>query len=195
MEYQPFLRKRRELMAASIRDAYKKLAGGSDEADKTQVALKIEDLIGEREGKTIEFKSTLRTNLHTGETDGKMELAVLKTIAAFLNMSGGTLVVGVSDDGEPVGLSADKFANEDKMDLHLVNLIRDRIGPMSMLYVSPRFDDYQDARVMVVDCQPSQAPVYVKDGNSERFYVRTGAATTELSPSQTQQFIKQRFKA
>jgi predicted HTH transcriptional regulator len=182
-------------MAASIRDAYKKLAGGSDETDKTQVALKIEDLIGEREGKTIEFKSTLRTNLHTGETDGKMELAVLKTIAAFLNMSGGTLVVGVSDDGEPVGLSADKFANEDKMDLHLVNLIRDRIGPMSMLYVSPRFDDYRDARVMVVDCQPSQAPVYVKDGSSEKFYVRTGAATTELSPSQTQQFIKQRFKA
>lgn len=124
-----------------------------------------------------------------------MELAVLKTIAAFLNMNGGTLIVGVADDGEPVGLAADKFENEDKMDLHLVNLVRDRIGTTSMLYISPRFDDFKDTRVMVIDCQPSQSAVFVKDGNVERFYVRTGAATTELPPSQTQQFIKQRFKA
>jgi predicted HTH transcriptional regulator len=119
---------------------------------------------------------------------------VLKTIAAFLNMNGGTLVIGVSDDGEPVGVCADKFPNEDKMDLRLVNLIKDRIGTTSMLYISLRFDDYQDARVMVIDCQFSKTPVFVKDGSIERFYVRTGAATTELTPSQTQQFIKQRFK-
>jgi hypothetical protein len=34
---------------------------------------------------------------------------------------------------------------------------------------------------------------FVKDGVGERFYVRTGAATTELSGSQTQAFIAQRF--
>ena len=160
-----------------------------------RLALTVEELVQEHEGTTIEFKSTLRINLHTGEKDSKMELAVLKTLAAFLNMNGGTLVIGVSDDGEPVGVSADKFPNEDNMDLHLVNLIKDRIGTTSMLFISPRFDDYQDARVMVIDCQPSKTPVFVKDGGVERFYVRTGAATSELPPSQTQQFIKQRFKS
>lgn len=193
MEYHEFLKKRREMMATSIRDAYQKLAGGEPTESKAS-ALTVEELVQAHEGTTIEFKSTLRINLHTGEKDSKMELAVLKTLAAFLNMNGGTLVIGVSDDGEPVGVSADKFPNEDNMDLHLVNLIKDRIGTTSMLYISPRFDDYQDARVMVIDCQPSKTPVFVKDGGVERFYVRTGAATSELPPSQTQQFIKQRFK-
>lgn len=193
MGYHEFLKKRRELMAASIRDAYQKLAGG-EPTDSKASALTVEQLVQAHEGTSIEFKSTLRMNLHTGEKDGKMELAVLKTIAAFLNMNGGTLVIGVSDDGEPVGISADKFPNEDNMDLHLVNIIKDRIGATSMLYISPRFDDYQDARVMVIDCQPSKTPVFVKDGGVERFYVRTGAATSELPPSQTQQFIKQRFE-
>ncbi|MCK1472835.1 DUF262 domain-containing protein [Bradyrhizobium sp. CW10] len=193
MGYHEFLKKRRELMATSIRDAYQKLAGGEPTESKAS-ALTVEQLVQAHEGTSIEFKSTLRTNLHTGEKDSKMELVVLKTIAAFLNMNGGTLVIGVSDDGEPVGIFADKFPNEDNMDLHLVNIIKDRIGATSMLYISPRFEDYQDARVMVIDCQPSKTPVFVKDGGVERFYVRTGAATSELPPSQTQQFIKQRFK-
>jgi predicted HTH transcriptional regulator len=106
-----------------------------------------------------------------------------------------TLIVGVSDDGEPVGVEADKFPDEDKMNLHLVNIIKERIGPSSMLYISPRFDDYQDARVLVLECLPAKTPVFVKDGNIERFFVRTGAATSELSASQTQEFIKSRFAA
>ena len=32
-----------------------------------------------------------------------MEMAVLKSVAGFLNAKGGTLVVGVADDGTPVG--------------------------------------------------------------------------------------------
>jgi hypothetical protein len=181
MDYQSFLKKRRELMATVIRDAYLSLAGHS-----AGQAIKL---------MPIEFKSTLRTNMHTGEKDPKMELAVLKTIAAFLNMNGGTLIVGVSDDGEPVGVEADKFPDEDKMNLHLVNIIKERIGPSSMLYISPRFDDYQDARVLVLECLPAKTPIFVKDGNIEKFFVRTGAATSELSASQTQGFIKSRFVA
>ena len=35
--------------------------------------------------------------------------------------------------------------------------------------------------------------MFLKDGNTERFYIRTGPSTTELSLSQTQEYIKQRF--
>ena len=193
MPYQEFLRNRRERMAIVIRDAYKKLAGDAAVTGKSTPLLPVMTLIAEGEGTSIEFKSTLRVNLHTKQKDSKMELAVLKTVAAFLNMNGGKLVIGVSDDGEPVGIEVDGFLNEDKMSLHLVDLIKDRIGPSSMIYIHPRFDDYQDARVMVLDCLPSKVPIFVKDGVSEKFYVRTGAATSELSASQTQEFIKQRF--
>ena len=61
----------------------------------------------------------------------------MKTIAAFLNAGGGTLLIGVADDGGVVSLAADGFANEDKMGLHLVNLIRDRIGDLFLPYVHP----------------------------------------------------------
>jgi len=117
----------------------------------------------------------------------------LRTIAGFLNTKGGTLVVGVADDGSPVGIEVDQFPNEDKMSLHLVNLVKDRMGPLFMTFLHPRFEDYDGKRVFVVECSAGKSPVYVKDGKVERFYVRTGPSTTELTASQIQAFIKQRF--
>ena len=43
-----------------------------------------------------------------------METAVLKTMAGFLNTRGGRLIVGVRDDGTPLGIEADQFESEDK---------------------------------------------------------------------------------
>jgi len=191
LDYGDFLRQRRELMAKVIRDAYQRLAGVPSEARPT--AMPVADLVDQGETTTVEFKSTLRTNLHTGEKDPRMELGVLKTLAAFVNASRGTLVIGIADDGEPVGIEADQFASEDKMYLHLVNLIKDRMGAAHMMYLHPRFDDYDGTRVLAVECLRGKSPVFVKDGKLERFYIRTGAATTELSASQTQEFVKQRF--
>src|SRR5262249_41120150 len=151
--------------------AYKKLVGGAVAKGKTADALPLMKIIKEGEGANIEFKSTLRMNLHTKEKDQKIELAVLKNLAAFLNIKGGKLVIGLADDGQPVGIDVDGFQTEDKMNLHLVNLIKDRIGPSSLIYIHPRFEDYHDARVMVLDCQPSNVPIFVKDGASERFYI------------------------
>jgi hypothetical protein len=88
----------------------------------------IEDLIKNGESFQLEFKSTLRWNLHTNCEDQKMEHSVLKSIVAFLNTDGGTLLVGVDDKGEPLGIKADKFPNEDKYLLHFTNLINSRIG-------------------------------------------------------------------
>ena len=76
----------------------------------------------------MEFKSSLRVNLHTGNQDPRIEHAVLKTLAAFLNTRGGTLVIGVDDKGVPLGLENDGFQTEDKMDQHLANLIQTDSG-------------------------------------------------------------------
>lgn len=194
MDYQSFLQKRRELIAEVIRDAFNKLRGGDAGTDEARSTEELAELISDGETATTEFKSTLRVNLHTGQNDPRMELGVLKTIAGFINSKGGgSLVVGVSDDGAPVGIEVDKFPNEDKMYLHLINLIRDRIGADYMLYIHPRFDDFEDSRVLCIDCDPGRSPVYVKDGKEHRFYVRTGAATAELSGREAQEFIRQRF--
>ncbi len=193
MEYNAFLEKRRELMAQIIREGYQILKGVS----APQFASEEFDLITalrSGESDSVEFKSTLRINLHTGVADKRIELAVLKTLAGFLNTNGGTLIIGISDDGTTVGIKMDDFPSEDKMGLHLVNIVKDRMGPEAMTAMNIHFDDYEDGRVMAIRCRRSSSPVYVKDDNIERFYIRTGPSTTELTLSQAQGYIKQRFK-
>lgn len=138
------------------------------------------ELIDAGEGDAIEFKSTLRTNLRTGQHDDKMQLAVLKTIVGFLNARGGTLLIGVSDNGEIQGPEADGFPNEDKMGLHLVNLMKDRVGEVFMHYVHYRFEDDEGGRVLAVRCDKDPKAAFVRDAAAQRFYVRGGASTQEL---------------
>ncbi|MCK9299384.1 MAG: DUF262 domain-containing protein [Methanoculleus sp.] len=192
MDYHTFLEQRRELMAQIIREGYQRLVVGNESKPKTE-AFDLSFIIDYGESESVEFKATLRTNLHTGATDTRMEMAVLKTLAGFLNTGGGTLVIGVLDDGTPLGLGADGFPSEDKMSLHLVNIVKARISPQALTAMHMHFEDYDGERVMVIRCQKSPAAVFVKDGEHERFYVRTGPSTTELKASETQDYIKQRF--
>ncbi|MEA1951818.1 MAG: putative DNA binding domain-containing protein, partial [Planctomycetota bacterium] len=90
------------------------------------------ELAGGGESEQVEFKSTLRWNLHTGKPDKRIENACLKTVAAYLNSDGGVLLVGIDDEGRAVGLEPDQFANEDKLLLHWNGLIAKSIGPEVM---------------------------------------------------------------
>lgn len=195
MPYADFLRERRELMAQVIAEGYRRLVEPGTAESPAHSVIDLGSLLNGGESGGVEFKATLRTNLHTGARDPKMELMALKTIAGFLNASGGTLAVGVLDDGNPMGLDADGFENEDKMALHLVNIVKSRLGSAALTQIHTHFEDHDEFRVMLVRCPASATPIFVKDGDVERFYVRTGPSTTELSPSQTHEYLKQRFKA
>jgi hypothetical protein len=194
LDYREFLEKRRELIAPVIAEGYQKLVTGEIEEDLEVTELDLSKIVMNGESEAVEFKSTLRINLHTGNKDPRMELAVLKTLAGFLNTNGGVLVIGISDEGDSIGIQADEFANEDKMNLHLVNIIKSRMGINAITNVHARFDYHEDCRVMVINCDKSSAPTFLKDGETEKFYIRTGPSTTELSASQTQDYIQQRFK-
>ena len=190
LEYDAFLAQRRERIAQVIRDAFQVLSAGGPPKGTGEYLIPIGEIVLKGESDHVEFKSSLRINRHTGEKDPHIELACLKTLAGFLNVRGGKLVVGVADDGSPVGIEVDGFKDEDKMALHLVNLVNDRMGPHSMVHLHPRFEDYKGKRVMVVESETAGSPVFVRDGNVERFYIRTGPSTTELSASQVLDYSK-----
>jgi len=194
MGYRDFLEKRRELMAQVIADGYATLATGDTQEESAEAEFDLSKVIVNGESEAVEFKATMRTNLHARNKDPRMEMAVLKTLAGFLNTNGGTLVIGVSDNGSPIGIQVDDFANEDKMHLHLVDIVKSRMGVNAATSLHAHFDDHADCRVMVIKCSKSQNPVYLKDDKAERFYIRTGPSTTELTASQTQEYIKQKFK-
>ncbi len=67
----------------------------------------VPDLIAQGEGPQLEFKSSARWNRKIPDKDPALELAVVKTIAGFMNAEGGTLLIGVNDSGSAVGLADD----------------------------------------------------------------------------------------
>jgi len=47
--------------------------------------------------------------------------------------------------------------------------------------------------VFRVDCEPSVVPAYLDHQNQEHFYIRTGPATSELSPSEIHDYVRNHF--
>lgn len=147
---------------------------------KKQHISSIAELLAKGEGDYIEYKSTLRWDVGNETLNIKpLELAVIKTIAAFLNTHGGQLVIGAGDTGEPLGidLTKENFKTEDKMLQHLSNLIETKIGLQHSPYIRSRFDIHDDKRLLVVDCDMAKEPVYVEEKDLHYFYIRVGATT------------------
>ena len=158
-------------------------------------------LIEKGESFDLEFKSTIRLNLKTGEKDKRMEKAVLKTLVAFLNGDGGTLLVGVSDDGEILGVDVDTFDSCDKMNLHIINLISSQIGDEFLPFIRFREIDFGkredgvDKLVVRFDCRPTSTPAFYKEGKQEIFFVRSGPSSVELTGSDLIKYVDHRRKA
>ena len=57
-----------------------------------------------------------------------LEFNVLKTIAAFLNTKGGTLVIGVTDEKKVVGIEREGFDSLDSYSRHLVQIINNKFS-------------------------------------------------------------------
>ena len=141
-----------------------------------------------------EFKSTIRTNLETGEKDPRMEKAVLKTIVAFLNSRGGTLFIGVDDGGNVIGIDEASFESRDRMNLHMNNLLTSQIGSEYLPYINYRVIDFDDKAIMRVDCKRSATPVFLKEGKNNTFFVRSGPSSIAIEGMQLLYYVRNNFR-
>jgi hypothetical protein len=93
----------------------------------------VMELVRQRESHTLEFKETLFLDVRAGQETPGIVLSSLKTIAAFLNGSGGTLLVGVNDSGVITGIERDfpftRKHDTDGFELKLRDLLMTRIQP------------------------------------------------------------------
>lgn len=184
LDYEPFLERRRELMAHVVRDGFASLSEGHSE---TQTQKGVAELIAAGESQRVEFKSTARFNLHTGQVDKKMEQVIVKTVAGFLNSEGGTLLIGVADNGDVLGLDNDystmSKGNRDGFELALRQRLETSLSSSTAATVSFEFDQVQDKDVCVLRVAPAGKPVFAKplDGSSAtEFWIRIGNATNQL---------------
>jgi len=153
---------------------------------------RIKSLISSGEGSQVEFKSTLRWNLKTDRAEKVIDKAWLKSIAAFLNSDGGVLLVGVEDKGDILGIGSDNFDNEDKYLLHVNNRIQQHIGLEHAAFIGYQLVPVDNQKVLLVECQPSPSPVFLKFGKEEEFYIRVGPGSRRLSTSEVVAYVTNR---
>jgi hypothetical protein len=154
----------------------------------------MRDLIGVGESYNLEFKSSFRWDIRQEKKNPAIEHASLKTICAFLNSSGGHLLIGVEDDGRVGGIEIDKFDNEDKFLLHFWNLVKASMGMEIAPYVRTTLNKVDGRTVCHVKCLRSPKPVFLNQkGFNEEFYIRTGPSSTSLEIREALQYISERF--
>jgi predicted HTH transcriptional regulator len=156
--------------------------------------VRLNDYINEGEGNRVEFKSTVRTNLKTGKQGKEITFAWLKAVVAFLNSSGGTLLIGVDDEGRIVGIGPDNFENPDKCQLHLKNVINQHIGAEFSSFIHITLVDVDGKTVVLIECSPATEPVFLRIGRNEEFYIRSGPSSIRLSPSRMISYVLQNMK-
>ena len=159
MEYEHLLEERRELMAKVIQRGHTTLTTDKELFDKSKMCI-LNNLLELCESNTVEFKSILLINLYTGETDTRVDLSVLKTMAGFFNTDGGTLIIGVTDDEVSLGIEMDRFKNEDAMNFHLVNIIGSRMNLSTLVNINMHFEDFEGNRALDVQFKPALNPIF-----------------------------------
>ncbi|HSC54760.1 MAG TPA: ATP-binding protein [Phnomibacter sp.] len=155
---------------------------------------KVQQMIAGGENDLLEFKSTIRTNLHAGKPGKEIELAWLKSVVAFCNTEGGTILIGVKDDGELLGLEADHFVNDDKCLLHVQNLINEHVGLEYLPYVKFFLLTVAGKKILVVQCVAIKKIMLLKSAGKEQFYVRSGPSSIELPMSKVLEYVNDRKK-
>lgn len=155
----------------------------------------LEEIISCGESEIVEFKSTLRTNLITGNRDNSIKFAILKSIAAFLNTKGGILIVGVDDQGNAIGFEEDGFVNEDGVKQYLTNIVSDHLGTVYNTNITTSFSMLTDKKIIMIRCEQSNHPVYLKIEGREKFFIRAGSSSKELQHSEMDIYRKEHFKS
>ena len=164
----------------------------------------IGDLLGpDRESLYLEYKSTLRWDIKQHQKSKLIQDATIKTIAGFANSHyGGTLLIGVADDGSIHGLQDDyatfsergQRGDQDLWGQHLQNLIRTRLGDYALSLVTWQFHKINGQDLARINIDPSTHPIHDHKAKTETFWHRTPVSTLSITdPKQKAHIIATRW--
>ncbi|WP_415791733.1 helix-turn-helix domain-containing protein [Deinococcus saxicola] len=195
------------LVAQEVKDAamaeFKRLA--PPEGDPELVRL-----VQGGESDRVEFKSSMRVpvdgSLPSKELTAILQDVIIKEIAAFLNARGGTLLIGVDDDGRGLGLAPDyasspNIADKDGFERYLRGLVDNALGETVATSLKVTFAGLDGKEVCRVDVPAGdqEAFVQVVDKNSGQkrhaFYIRSGNKAQAIPGGPEQQkYIRGRWR-
>ncbi|MBW6479139.1 MAG: ATP-binding protein [Bacteroidales bacterium] len=155
-------------------------------------------LIAQGESNILEFKSSYRYDLKQKTVNKALEAVVMKTLAGFMNSGGGTLLLGVSDDGTILGLENDyqtlKRKDKDGFEQLLMSSVSEKLGTAACKYIRLVFHSHNQMEVCRIIVERAGFPIYVKEGNSKKFYLRTGSGTRDMDIQEAINYISENWK-
>lgn len=177
-DYSVFLKKRAEKVFNELKSRIELSRAPEPNAD-------IHELILNGETDLVEFKSTLRFDRIKNEKNAALEYVVIKTIAAFLNEKGGTLIIGVDDEGNVLGLNDDmntlKKQDIDGFQLHFTQLCRTFFGADLLSHIKVTFPKIEEKEICVVKVSECSRSVITKFEGREDYFVREGNSSRALT--------------
>ena len=129
-----------------------------------------------RETETVELKSIVMDDIK-------------KEIIAFANCDGGTIYVGVADDGKVLGVE-----NADECALQISNMVRDAVKPDVTMFIHYETLECDGKAVVAVNIQRgTNRPYYLakKGLRPEGVYVRQGYSSVPATDTAIWQMIKE----
>ncbi len=183
----------KEDVATELSDQARRLLRSGVSIQRQEALLQ---LVQAGEGATVEFKQTLRADATTGELHRGVELAAVKSVAAFMNSSGGTLLIGVDDSGTVAGLEPDlkliSRGDLDGFEQTLRNLLIGRIDKASCSRVSVEFVTSAWKTFCAVSVPREQEPQWVEEKGNDILFVRVGNGTMPLKGRDAHVYLTQR---
>lgn len=135
------------------------------------------------EGPAVEFK-------REPPGPGEARRRVARTVAAFANGDGGTVLFGIEDDG-----SSDGLPPEDVLPAALdgmTNWIRDLVVPVPEFTVTAQDAPAGTGKVIALTVAAGALPPYGVEPSNPRYYIRRGATTFPASADQVRALARAR---
>ena len=153
-----------------------------------------QEILGKEEHEQLEFKTTMRWDMQTNTINRGLEKMVMKTIAAFLNSTGGQVVIGVDDKKQVTGMHHDYRTltkqDRDGFENHFTHVFNSVIGAEFRQFIKLHFVNANGKELCIVNVEPASRPVFARFDNTEEFYVRTGNSTTPLKISEAASYLE-----
>jgi membrane protein YdbS with pleckstrin-like domain len=166
--------------------------------DDTVPPMTVEEILAAGESQFVEYKSSLMWDYRQQRVNKKLYTPVMKSLTAFMNSRGGHLLIGVDDDGNILGIEADlqglKKPNLDGWENTFNLAFNKMIGVEYRRLIKLNFYEKDGKTICHIYAKPANTPIFLKENNTEKFYVRAGNASQPLAFSQAARYIQARFR-
>ncbi len=191
-DYESFLQARAELIRNELESRIELTHNMPINEDDNEIILAGESGV-------VEFKSTLCYDIHTKNVNKKLEYAIAKTVAAFLNTRGGDLFIGIDDKQNALGLENDiktlKKHDVDAFHLKLLSILKQYIGLVDVTkYITITFPIYKDVKICRVRAEKSSEPIFTEFESKQDFFIRYDCSSEPLNREEQSQYEKTHWK-